>query len=1227
MKYLTILITILFSYVCYSQNTVISVGSSWKYHDQGDVGTTNWANNNFDDTAWANGNAELGYGDGDEATVVSFGGNSSNKHITTYFRKSINLSEARGLNCQIKMDDGAVVYLNGIEIYRNGMPAGSISFSTTANSTIDENAWYTFTIPMNLTLVGQNTFAVEIHQASPSSSDISFDFEAILQPTPPPAPTSGVYINELMASNSETATDQISESSDWIEIFNNTSNALDLNGYYFTDDSTETDKFQITGSLSVPAFGRKIIWASGEPTRGVDHLGFSLSADGEFVALIQPDGTTILDSMSFSKQRTDVSFGRETDGSANLRFFSPASFNATNNSANAYLGILEPPTFSHEGGFHQNPFSLTLATTEPGTTIYYSTDGSEPKISDVGGTSYQYKNNFFSSNFLTNTYETLQYSGSLNIIDKTPDANKISRIATSLSASENAFYFPNYQLYKGTPVRAISTRSDYLPSEPVTNTYFIHSGSSPKYNLPVVSISTTESNFFDYYTGIYVLGGNNNFQQKWERPGNFEFIEGGQTKVSLPMGFRLQGSGSRIFPMKSLRLFGKSQYSENSEINYKLFPDISTTRFKRIIMRNSGNDYSQDYLVTMFRDAFIQTSVKHLDLDVQAYQPTVMFLNGEFWGLHNMRENLDQFYLEYKYGMSSDSVDIIENFEIQQGDKTGFDAMNNFFQVNNNLSSPALFATASGFVDTKSYVDYQITEIFYHNNDWITNNVSAWREQIAYNSGKPKGRDGRWRWFLFDLDFGARYYSSNLLDDAVSRQFILNRLLTNQTFKHDFINRYSDLMNSAFTSQRLINLIDSLKNNISSIIPEQIARWENINNFSTWQANVNSMKTFAQNRIGFERNHIRSEFNISGDYNLTVDVSDEVAGYVHVNSIDIIPSTPGINQNPYPWTGEYFDNIPLKIHARPNIGYKFKHWEYNGTTLTDSVLTINTPSSVSYKAIFEEDLLSENPLPLAFDVDKCGYQFKFWDEDANDGTFPVSMAFVYMDEEDPTLSANIAGFTSGDYNNNSRTRVNGLNGNGVSFINTGSERDGYPATKVGGAIMSLRTIGYDSLKLSFTAGTITSNSREYNLRLQYRIGDKLPFTDLLDDNNQIVEYTRSPISGEEQQFEVNLPNSLLGKPYVQLFWRYYYTGTRNSEASGARDEIRLDDVKIQAKLLIDQPVTVSAVYDKYGEITAGSNIDSNTSLTLEAGRSIIIKPGFSTNSQTIFTAIVTGCPE
>jgi len=163
--------------------TLIAPGSVWSYFDQGfDLGTF-WRELGYDSSSWAAGPAQLGYGDGDEATVLSYGPDANSKYITTYFRRSLmitNPASYSGLALQLLRDDGAVVYLNGTEVYRNNMPQGFINFYTFASTTIngaDESAWYSQTLDPSLLLPGTNVIAVEMHQAAYSSSDISFDFQ------------------------------------------------------------------------------------------------------------------------------------------------------------------------------------------------------------------------------------------------------------------------------------------------------------------------------------------------------------------------------------------------------------------------------------------------------------------------------------------------------------------------------------------------------------------------------------------------------------------------------------------------------------------------------------------------------------------------------------------------------------------------------------------------------------------------------------------------------------------------------------------------------------------------------------------------------------------------------------------------------------------------------------------------------------------------------------------
>ena len=159
---------------------LIAAGSNWKYLDNGaDLGST-WRSASFDDSSWKSGKAQLGYGDGDETTVVGFGPDSTNKYITTYFRHSFNVPDPSAfgkLELQLLRDDGAVVYLNNREIKRSNMP-GVVNYKTLAPSTIGgagENTWHSFSIDAPMLVSGKNIIAVEIHQRSPGSSDISFD--------------------------------------------------------------------------------------------------------------------------------------------------------------------------------------------------------------------------------------------------------------------------------------------------------------------------------------------------------------------------------------------------------------------------------------------------------------------------------------------------------------------------------------------------------------------------------------------------------------------------------------------------------------------------------------------------------------------------------------------------------------------------------------------------------------------------------------------------------------------------------------------------------------------------------------------------------------------------------------------------------------------------------------------------------------------------------------------
>lgn len=185
-----------------AQTLLLPQGAMWKFFDQGNVGNATWADLGFNSFSWPSGNAELGYGEGDENTVVSYGVNASNKFLTTYFRHEFNINNPQQfshLEINMLRDDGAVVYINGVEVWRSNMPSGTITYGTSASGTIawpNENDWQAVNVSASYLQNGPNVIAVEVHQDSPSSSDLSFNLFMIAHESNPAQIIRGPYLQQ-----------------------------------------------------------------------------------------------------------------------------------------------------------------------------------------------------------------------------------------------------------------------------------------------------------------------------------------------------------------------------------------------------------------------------------------------------------------------------------------------------------------------------------------------------------------------------------------------------------------------------------------------------------------------------------------------------------------------------------------------------------------------------------------------------------------------------------------------------------------------------------------------------------------------------------------------------------------------------------------------------------------------------------------------------------------------
>lgn len=806
----------------------------------------------------------------------------------------------------------------------------------------------------------------------------------------PEAYAQELIINEFMSSNATTASDEDGDYPDWIELYNASSEAINLNGYFISDSYNNLGKWTFPEIIIQPG-GFLLIWASGKDrTENHDqlHTNFSISASGEELLLSDPEGNKI-DKIEPVAVQTDVSYGRFPDGSENFRFFLQPTPGAPNSNT-GFSGIASSPVFSNPSGFYSGSINLTLSSQEENSTIVYTTDGSEPSMQHLNGKIFTYKMEYpvapgsSPAPLLEKRNYTYVYSGPIEISDRSNDENRVSAIPSTLSNPSE--YMPDGPVPKATVVKARVYKEGMLPGPVVTHTYFVGESFQNKHSVPVISLSLEEGDLMSHSNGIYVAGetfdnwrlNNPNAQgdafspanynrrgEDWERPSHFEyFLPDGSLALSQNLGIRIHGAISRSLPMKSIRLYARGSYGEN-RINYKFFKGLEFDSFNRLILRNSGNDFQ----FTMFRDAAIQRALSHMNFDTQAYQPAVLYINGEYWGIHNIRERYDKHYLERVYGVDPDQVDILEfNMSVVEGDAQHYAATIQYIEQNG-LSDDEHYEYIQTRIDVDNFTDYNIAQIFSGNNDWPGNNMKYWRAKVSeFNPNAPAGQDGRWRWLLFDMDFGFALwwngaYEVDMLTFATNDSgndwpnpawatFLFRKLLENETFKSNFINRFTDQLNTAFKPEPLQNIINELKDGISPEMANHIERWKNPSSQAQWDNNVNSMLNYANRRHEFVREHIREYFSLGNDVDIELNVNDIAGGFLKINTVEINNRSAGLSEMSFPWTGTYFQNHPISLEAIPMPGFQFSHWE-GDIESEDAIIEFSPVADVSVRAVFQ----------------------------------------------------------------------------------------------------------------------------------------------------------------------------------------------------------------------------------------------------------------------------------
>lgn len=753
-----------------------------------------------------------------------------------------------------------------------------------------------------------------------------------------PPKTTTLFLNEYMASNSETYSDIEDNYYDWIELYNPSDDAINLAGYYLSDDPTNLTRYRLPDTM-IEADSTLIVFASGQDyvdESGMIHTNFSLDRSGEPIILVEPDQTTVVDYFPPRDIPQDMSYGRSSDDVDEFFYFDEPTPGKTN-SAVGSKSLLQVPSVSHDGGFYQLAFDLTFDVPES-QTVYYTRDGSNP------------------------TSESLVYDKPISLTNTIPN---------------NDTRYP-----RATTIRAVSIDENDRQSDVVTNTYIIGENVHDYFSFPVVSISTDSDNLNNSEYGLFAGENYVHRGREWERPVFVELFEpNGVRSLNQNLGLRMHGGFSRGMPQKSLRLYARGSYDKKSSMNYPFFEDLTAKdsglpidEFQRIILRNSGNDSDS----TMFRDIFMQELVDDLGTQAtQASRPSIVFINGTYWGILNIRERQDEYYLASHFGVEPDKVTILNGpgAHFDKGNDEGTSHYHDMIDyiLEHDLSDPLHYQKVEESIDIDNFIDYYSAQIYYANTDWPHNNIRFWRYN-GENDSESEFKDGRWRWLLFDTDFGFTRYHANsdhkhdtiawVLDEDLEAElpqhagnFLFRQLMKNETFEHAFLRRFQNHVNTTFRRSRVRSTIDKYRQIYEGEMPMQLNRWDLYNRqIDFWHQEVNRLLEFALSRPYYINRHLNSHFDLEDRFDLKLYPPREQHGQVFIDELPVTYDENSSGEKQF-WLGEYFEKLPVEISVKADNGYTFVGWEKeDGTIDPDKTLTVN--QSVSLTPIFEADISS-----------------------------------------------------------------------------------------------------------------------------------------------------------------------------------------------------------------------------------------------------------------------------
>ena len=642
-------------------------------------------------------------------------------------------------------------------------------------------------------------------------------------------PLGGVYISEFGGSTGSVA-------SDWVELHNSTGSAVSLAGYGISNNPKNPAKW-VFPDISIEPGEYLLLYATGSADKAQKKnlkLNFCISSTGEALFFFDPNGK-LIDKLSAGRMRSGQSYGR--DGSDNRFYYAEPTPGAQN--GKGYEGITQLPAFSVTPGIYDNAVTVAITAGE-GETIRYTTDCTTPNASSE------------------------VYSGELSIS-------------------------------KNSVIRAAAFRDGYLSGDVATATYLFRSD-GVNHALPVVTLVTDPDNLWNSKTGIYATGDQFDpdaasyadtlksatyYQAKfateeqvdtiWEKPAAFSlFDDNGKQVFTQNVGIRIAGSFGRGRAQKGFNVIARKEYGKGS-MEYPFFENRPYTEYKAVVLRAGAQDQNRSKI----RDELASGLLEGTDINIlyQAYRPTVLYLNGEYWGVYFMKEKRNRFFVA-QHENTENNVDLAIGKGFKQrsyGDNSDWVSLYEY-ATTHDLSASDAYNYVAERMDVDSFRDYMIAEIYNGNTD-------------TYNFQYYRLKGGKWKFIFYDFCWGFQSPGHETLafrmgktpSDVCSAK-LFAAMLQNKGWRDSFCRRFGELLNTAFAPERVSALIEELYGYVEPEIKREREKFNkdtfmgvkqpntNLGTYEGFQSEISKLKDFAQRRPEELKRQLQSNLGLSDSY-------------------------------------------------------------------------------------------------------------------------------------------------------------------------------------------------------------------------------------------------------------------------------------------------------------------------------------------------------------------------